>query len=421
MPRLIETLRKLPAHPRGKATVAATLLAIGAGLLYERMGGDSPLIMFLVCLGVYAMADWRLVSRGARQVRIGRIATFCIVHRAPLIQCGLYVLLCAFFLGTLSIPSEDTVKAVFSLVHTFGIVAVLLGPFVVSFWKGTLTLVGMLSRFLAGLSAYTIALWSIGAFGDSLYAVIQHEPRDAAVAGAALGIVWLIARVSWATSQDAQAMPMHAVTAARSASLTARDERYVAAHEAGHALVYAALRALPDDIRLEVGQETPGSRTLGSVTARLTEHCLDDRSFAEWRMMSCLAGTVGEWVMLGEPTLGGIDDQQRWVSLARQYLANQFRGMYYAAPGNLFEHARNEAQLAALRAEQLEMLHRLFEMNTPVLRELAAQALQMRSLARDDLLPFLSRVRLPERFPTPYGPLEASSPAGQSHPSQQGA
>ena len=83
--------------------------------------------------------------------------------------------------------------------------------------------------------------------------------------------------------------------------------------------------------------------------------------------------------------------------------------IYYDEPQNEFEQKQNEAKLEALQTEQLALLSRLFDLNTEAFNELAASLLEKRTLARHDLIPFLSRVQLPPEFPLPFGPFDQFS------------
>jgi hypothetical protein len=54
-------------------------------------------------------------------------------------------------------------------------------------------------------------------------------------------------------------------------------------------------------------------------------------------------------------------------------------------------------------------LSQLFDLNADVFKELAGSLLEKRTLAREELIAFLARVKLPEGFPLPFGAFEAFS------------
>lgn len=126
-------------------------------------------------------------------------------------------------------------------------------------------------------------------------------------------------------------------------------------------------------------------------------------------MMVFLAGKMGEAQMMGESTLGSTNDHARWLNVAKQYLSNHYRGMFYSEPQNEFEQKLNEEKLTGLQADQLCALSRLFDQNANVFKELADALLEKRTLAREELIPFLARVTLPEGFPLPFGAFEVFS------------
>jgi len=184
---------------------------------------------------------------------------------------------------------------------------------------------------------------------------------------------------------------------------TARDNRYAAAHEAGHALLYAALGdRLPTDVKLVINNHSDGRCAVGFITDVPSQHQLAEKSFVEWYMLVFLAGKLGEEFIHGGSTLGSRSDYLRWLGLARSYLANHYRGIYYVEPQNMLEQKQNEDKLEALRTEQLAMLGSFFNSNADVFKELVGTLLEKREMGRDDLIPFLGRVKLPLNFPLPF-------------------
>ncbi|WP_198168951.1 hypothetical protein [Bordetella flabilis] len=315
-------------------------------------------------------------------------------------------------------PVELGVQRVVAIVEALGLAITLSLPVIGALahahnsWSWH-TVHGELYRFIHGLAIYVITLWTIGAVGDDTYRWISANPNDAAAAAVAVWICWLMLRVtlrpahnpSFARS-DAAVAPGIALLPRRA---TARDARYTAAHEAGHALVYAALGRLPPNVRLVVNPHADENGVIGFVTAIDSEHRLDETSFVEWHMLALLAGKLGETSLYRESTLGSRNDHTRWLNIARVYLSNHHRGIYYTEPQNKFEQEQNEAKLNALRSEHLKLLEALFERNADVFKQLAAALLDKRSLGREDLLPFLARVQLPPRFPLPFGPFQQFS------------
>ncbi len=138
------------------------------------------------------------------------------------------------------------------------------------------------------------------------------------------------------------------------------------------------------------------------MTGIKSQHRLEEKTFAEWHMLVFLAGKMGEARTMRESTIGSTIDHARWIDVARKYLSNHYRGIFYPEPQNEFEQKQNEEKLSALQTEQLGMLDRLFELNSDVFKELADVLLEKRTLAREEIIPFLGRVQLPEGFPLPF-------------------
>ena len=364
-------------------------------------------------------AAWRFSTNAERAAGVRQITQFFQEQWMTATEWGVYITMCAYFWLSRSEPSEPAVRQVLSHVKTFGLVAVLVVPVITSMistarWRSWSSVARLASQFLRILAWYLLALWLIGQRGDDLYKWALTHPNDAAIGAAALAIVCMVVHfgvrsIGWIEEHRQIVRPV-AMVAGVVAKPTARDNRYTSAHEAGHALVYAALGDLPADVKLAVNDRPDEHGALGFVTGICSEHRLEEKSFAEWYMLAFLAGKFGEATRHGESTLGSSNDHLRWLGVARSYLANHYRGMYYAEPQNKFEQEQNEEKLEALQAEQLATLRTFFDLNSEVFKQLADTVLEMRTMGRDDLIPYLRQVELPDGFPLPYGPFETFAP-----------
>ena len=100
----------------------------------------------------------------------------------------------------------------------------------------------------------------------------------------------------------------------RSAAGMTADERHtVAVHEAGHAVLAAAIGAQPD--RLTLVRRGAG---LGHATTLRDDKLLLRRSELHARMAVSLAGTAAEETLLGEPSTGAEADIEAATDLARE-------------------------------------------------------------------------------------------------------
>ncbi|WP_323004802.1 hypothetical protein [Denitromonas sp.] len=414
MKKYLERLRQIVRHPLTKRIGLAVPINACMGLARSWLGYEqSAFIGLLTGVASVALADLILSDSNTRKARWEQTLNLVRENWGSAARMGALLAVMGLTYSNRQSPAEPLVQQVLAMVEILGLVAVMVVPplrdvLMTASSGGWNTVSSMVSRFVWGLTAYTVALWMIGAAGDDAYRWVAANPNEATVMAASLAICWAILRVGSGPAAT-PAIARSGMAAAAGVAVfprrpTPRDNRYTAAHEAGHALVYAALGSLPADVKLAVNEQPDENGTLGFVTGISSKHHLDEKSFAEWYMLVFLAGKLGEAVMHGESTLGSSNDHLRWLSVARSYLANHYRGMYYAEPQNKFEQEQNEAKLEALQAEQLAMLRTLFDANADVFKQLADTLLETRTMGRDDLIPFLSRVKLPDSFPLPFGP-----------------
>ncbi len=183
---------------------------------------------------------------------------------------------------------------------------------------------------------------------------------------------------------------------------TERDNRVTSVHEAGHALVYAALRFLPNEVKIVLHDQSKLG-VLGYVSAVEWKHLLTSRTFAEWEMLLFLGGQVAEEVLLGKASLGSRSDMVYWEVRAKSYLSNGFGFTYFNHPDTQLEVGQNQLSLDVLRDNQRTLLKKFFDENRQVLDELAFTVAEKRELTKSDLTPFLARVQFIDGFPKPNG------------------
>lgn len=335
---------------------------------------------------------------------------FLLENSSSVLKWLVFILVGAFLLSTWSVPSEPPVNEIFSLVATLGLVTVILITFLSSWGFSWSSVAELISRFLRCLAFYLIMLWLIGQSGDALYRWAQTNPNDAWVSAVSLIIVLIIGRFCSRLTDHSKNVTTWKGTVATMAMAstskpipTERDFRYVAAHEAGHVLVYAALGCLPDGVAVSVNDRADHNGALGSVMGLNSPHLLQEKSLAEWQMLVSLAGQIGEQRLMGNSTLGSVDDLARWLNVAKQYLSNHYQGIFYPEPKNNLELKMNEEKLSSLQAKQLAALAQLFDLNAEVFKALSEVLLVKRTLSREELISFLEKVELPEEFPLPFG------------------
>lgn len=415
MKRLTQLLRDAKAHPfTGRFALG---FAIHALITYgcAKLGLELPFILTIpIGIGSFAAADFALSGRDLQAARLRQSLAVVRKHRTALIRLAALFAITVLAFGDRQLPSEPFVQQVLKLVEIFGLFAV--------FWilavsamaataDGHFNNIGrMFSSFITGIAGYSAALWLIGTQGDAAYSWAIANPNEAAILAVAICVIWSIVKFTQthspvhALARKGEGLVAPGVAVFRlNPKQTERDLRYTATHEAGHALLYAALGELPADVKVSVNLQADDAGRLGFVTAPDSPHRLDEKCYSEWNMLVFLAGKAGEEFMFGESTLGAGSDHMRWLGIAQSYLANHYRGVFYVTPQNRLELEQNELKLEALQAEQREVLNQFFEANRDVYMELTEALLDKRTMGRDDLTPFLSRVHIPNGFPLSLG------------------
>ncbi|MFY9270821.1 MAG: hypothetical protein WAO55_13850 [Candidatus Manganitrophaceae bacterium] len=391
-------------HPIARR-LALAILFIFTILRIRNWGGYEPSALFGLLTGIvsctaaaYILSTPEERRRCLRSMR----ETFATLanERPDAIAWGIFcatVFIAAF--ENLSMPREATVQEIMEYVAIFGLL---------TFISCTIVRVRSLPTFIKQTcmfaAAYGTALWLIGNIGDSVYQFALANPKNVAawlIAAAIIRMIWQVS--SGGHSERSEPVIPHFGKAMflPSATITERDLRYTAAHEAGHVLACAALGKLPADVRVAINDRPDANGVLGFLSGLRYGHRLTEKTFAEWYMLVLLAGKMGE-SKIGE-TLGSGRDYLQWLNIASLYLENQYRGVFYVNPKNKLEQEQNEAKLETLKQEQLHTLKSLFGLNVDIFMKLADALLEKRTLTRDDLFPFLARVKFPESFPMPFG------------------
>lgn len=406
---IMEWMGRWVRDPLAKRT-GLTLAIVGCISLVRIWLGHEQSVFVGVLTGVvsYTVATLIQSDQAARKLYREQLKSWLTMNLAAATRTACLLVVMVFAYGTRKAPGEPFVQQVLLLVEALGLLVSMMIPLSIAVFSmgGEHALSRSLSRFVASFTGYALSLWVIGEWGDDAYRHAMADPNAAMAVIVSVVICWAIFRFGAPPSTTQviafDSAPAAGVSIRRKA--TARDTRYIAAHEAGHALVYAALGGLPADVRLVVNEQADEQGALGFVTGISSPHRLEEKSFTEWYMLVLLAGKLAEATMQGSSTLGSTTDHMRWLGVARNYLANHYRGMFYLEPQNKFEQEQNEAKLEALQAEQLTLLRNLFDLNAAVFKQLADTLLEKRKLGRDDLIPILGLVVLPEGFPLPFGP-----------------
>lgn len=416
MNSLVTRLVSLLKHPATGRLSIAIPLATGFGLIRSWLGLEqSALIALASGIAAYFIADGIFLGPEGSRNKFKNGVVFIRKNFATVVKYSVLVSVIAYFFGAHEKSTDPIVAQIQQLVEIFGLFLVLMYPMFTGVLRTIVngdysSMVPSVGRVITGIAVYSLVLWAVGQFGVDTKAWIVTNPNEASAAGVSFLLVWFILKLS-SGAQYSYAANIERGVATGSAmagagvlpKLTERDTKYTAAHESGHALVYAALGCLPPGVELVIKDYGGIDGSLGYISGINSDHQLNEKTFSEWFMLVLLAGQYGESFAFGENTLGSTNDHQRWLNLAKTYLSNQFDGIFYTDPQSTFEQELNERKLEKLQSSQKALLQTLFSDNRQVFNSLSRELLEKRKMVRDDLIPHLSRVTIPKDFPMPLG------------------
>lgn len=179
-----------------------------------------------------------------------------------------------------------------------------------------------------------------------------------------------------------------------------RDLDIAAVHEAGHALMYAAVRNVPDSLTVKLLDGFDRAGVLGTVSCEVVRHTLMKKSELEFYMYLSLAGVAAEKVRFGEVFSGASNDLAQWGAHCETYLLNGFgERLYLPNAATDLDREANAKMRNTLHADQLLALSNFFGRNWKVLSELAGEIRESKTLQSEQLKPYLDRVDVPEWLP----------------------
>lgn len=421
MSKLIHRLSSLITNPLCLMAATTVVLNLLGNAIRWGLGGESSLFLSVLQGALSVVVADRLVS-GKEPWKNRWAAIIALAGENWPTLTKLAVLVTIMFIASeqSTTPTTPMVQQVYNLVSMLAPITVVIWLAVstlrIAFSDGRPLLLGRMFMDLTwAFMAYQVVLALIGTTGDDVYSWIVSQPNEVAVFLATGLFIAVIVKIMGNSASQTYASvvfaeePIEKSSMAIQSPLSEQDLQYIAAHEAGHALAYAALGTIPENIRV-VGHPEKGTQgALGHVTGITTPHRLEKTELVEWHMLSLLCGKQGEITMFGQATLGSTNDHSRWLDYARQYLISQNQRLFYGSPQNEFEHNYDCRQIENLLAQQQKLVSDLFAMNPAAFKALYQAVLDKGTLGHDELVPLLCQVNLPEKFAQPNGPVREIS------------
>jgi len=188
----------------------------------------------------------------------------------------------------------------------------------------------------------------------------------------------------------------------RSRVLTAADRRRIACHEAGHAVVAAALPGLAPTTKVSVLSR--GAAGHLSLATSLADRALATRTELLDRVTALLGGRVAEEACLGDPSTAASDDLARAAELARRMVAecgmSERLGMLAFSPAadglpsgwSEATAAEVDAEARSILAQATQRATAVLSSNREVLEDLADRLVEVETVEGVALQELLGRV-----------------------------
>lgn len=204
MRRLVDKCRTALSPQLAKRMAVAIPLVVvaGWGLLRVLPESYSGIGWFLAGFGTYSLARWLWSTKSDRQTNVQRLKAHrqhlveaFHAHRWFAIEAGLYLLMCAYFLITRTVPAELVVRQLIRVVEILGFFVVFYQPLLVIakfalYGEGSVASAAL--RVLRLTALCSAALWLIGHTGDDLYRWMRAHQTETATVITAVVIVRLI-------------------------------------------------------------------------------------------------------------------------------------------------------------------------------------------------------------------------------------
>ncbi|OSQ45658.1 hypothetical protein [Thalassospira alkalitolerans] len=285
-------------------------------------------------------------------------------------------------------PTDDFSKTLFGyllLFPAFLFLTQLLFPFSLS-----------VRSWLAGMLFIACSMWLASAFGGATYHYFSQNPAELAALASAFALCCLGAIIAFFFGKLTNPLAWNIQNFVLP-SFSKRDNETVAIHEAGHAMMFAAVDEIPGYVEIIA---KPSEFGLGATVGTGLKHQAAASNEYQWAMLCCLAGQAAEKFKLGIIHDGSQQSYEHWMDAAKRFLSQQPGQIFYPAPTNTLEIEHNNQALCELRERHLSLLEQYFSLNSAVFDSLCETLHKQKHVKAGKLRKLLAPVQLPDGFPT---------------------
>lgn len=247
----------------------------------------------------------------------------------------------------------------------------------------------------------SLLLLAVRLWGDGVMGAWHASPKAVVLLALSVTAVsWVMTRALatadwalWRGSTNPHADLPVGVAMRTNFKLSVRDRQVMAAHEAGHALMWAT-RPEREAPSITMSSEGTTRGAYAYVSHERSNHLM---SFAEthFEMLVLVAGSVAEEVLLGESFCGSSGDMRDYIKLAQQSAGNwDVDKRLIIGPSSVSAEQHNQHVIREMMDEHRAAAREFLEANRTVLAELAAELQGRARMDADDLIPYLRRAKL---------------------------
>lgn len=180
--------------------------------------------------------------------------------------------------------------------------------------------------------------------------------------------------------------------------LTHATKMKIAVHEAGHAMMYAYFKKVPEqlDILLYEKAMNKDDESRGLVMAKIPKK--NSKEFKEWEMLLALAGTRAELIAYGKHSDGSESDIKKWQDLAHSFLSD-YHSQYTNQPTTPAHFAVNKRLEADLFEKHTKIIDRFLKRNKGTMMKIARQAMVFHRLESVHIAKHLANISYTTGFP----------------------